>query len=365
MRLIINGVSPSGKARGFDPRIPRFESWYPSHYFSYILMKTAIFNCKPYDRLFFENANQHFNHELVYLTAHLNESTVALAKGFPCICAFVNDTLNATVIHQLKEGGTKLIALRSAGFNHVDLKATADADIMVVRVPAYSPHAVAEHTIALILTLNRKIHRAYNRVREGNFSLDGLMGFDLYGKTIGIVGTGQIGSITASILQGFGCHVIAYDPKPNESLTSVTYVTPEVLLKTADILSFHCPLLPETKHFIHEKNLHLLKDHVMIINTSRGAVLDTKTMIEGLKTGKIGALGLDVYEEEGCLFFEDLSNTIIQDDIFARLLTFPNVIITGHQAFFTQEAMQSIAETTLENIDAFEHKQPLVNICCL
>lgn len=326
-------------------------------------MKIAMFSSKPYDQTFFNSMNTSFQYELTYFSVHLNEETASLAHEFPCVCVFVNDTLNAEVITQLKKGKTRLIALRSAGFNHVDLKAARDMGMTVVRVPAYSPHAVAEHTIALMLTLNRKIHRAYTRVREGNFSLDGLMGFDIFGKTIGIVGTGKIGSITASILQGFGAHVIAYDPYPDDRLKTkgIHYVTVEVLLRTSDIISFHCPLLPETHHFIHANNIDLLKNNVMIINTSRGAVLDAKAIIQGLKNQKIGSLGLDVYEEESALFFEDLSDTIIQDDIFARLLTFPNVVITGHQAFFTKEAMENIAQTTLINIQAFEQKKSLIN----
>lgn len=326
-------------------------------------MKIAIFSSKPYDICSFDQVNTSFQHELVYFESHLNEETVALAQNFPCVCVFVNDCLTAPVIECLKKGNTRLIALRSAGFNHVDLKAAAAAGIIVVRVPAYSPHAVAEHAIALILTLNRKIHRAYGRVREGNFSLHGLMGFDLYGKTVGIIGTGKIGSLVASILTGFGCLVLAYDLFPNDALKAlgVKYVAADELLKSSDILSFHCPLTLDTHHFINEKNIALLKDNVMIINTSRGAVLDTHVLIQGLKSSKIGSLGLDVYEEEGGLFFEDLSDTIIQDDVFARLLTFPNVVITGHQGFFTQEAMHNIAETTLENVSAFEQKLSLVN----
>jgi D-lactate dehydrogenase len=326
-------------------------------------MKIAMFSSKPYDKTFFDPINTAFQHELTYFSVHLNEETASLAHEFACVCVFVNDTLNANVINQLKKGKTRLIALRSAGFNHVNLKAACDAKMTVVRVPAYSPHAVAEHTIALMLTLNRKIHRAYARVREGNFSLDGLMGFDIFGKTIGIVGTGKIGSITANILQGFGAQVIAYDPCHNDEIKAkgIQYMSSEALLQSSDVISFHCPLLPETHHFINENNIALLKDNVMIINTSRGAVLDTKALIQGLKSQKIGSLGLDVYEEESALFFEDFSDTIIQDDIFARLLTFPNVVITGHQAFFTKEAMKNIAETTLINIRDFEEKKSLRN----
>jgi D-lactate dehydrogenase len=328
-------------------------------------MKTAVFSTKPYDKLFFEKVNASLDspHELVYFESHLNEETIFLARDFPCVCAFVNDTLNSSMLRQLKAGNTQLLALRSAGFNHVDMKVANDIGLPVVRVPAYSPHAIAEYTIALILTLNRKIPRAHNRVREGNFSLNGLMGFDLYGKTVGIVGTGKIGSLVALLLKAFGCQVLAYDIQPSKSLTAhgVQYVDKDYLLQTSDIISFHCPLFPETRHFIHAGNLDELKDNVMIINTSRGAVLDTAVIIKGLKTKKIGALGLDVYEEEEPLFFEDLSDTIIQDDVFSRLLTFPNVLITGHQAFFTEEAMHEIAKTTLNNITAFENKEPLLN----
>jgi D-lactate dehydrogenase len=326
-------------------------------------MKVAIFSAKPYDKTFFDEANSLFQHELTYFESHLNDETVELAREFPCVCVFVNDHVNENVIHALQKGNTKLLALRSAGFNHVDLKAAQQVNMTLVRVPAYSPHAVAEHTIALILTLNRKIHRAYTRVREGNFLLNGLMGFDLYQKTVGIVGTGKIGSIVATILLGFGMNVVACDPVQSDELKAmgVTYVSAQQLLASSDVISFHCPLMPDTHHFIHDKNMNNLKNGVMIINTSRGAVLDTHAIIQGLKSGKIGSLGLDVYEEESALFFEDLSNTIIQDDVFARLLTFPNVLITGHQAFFTQEAMQNIAHTTLQNIKDFEENKPLVN----
>jgi D-lactate dehydrogenase len=256
----------------------------------------------------------------------------------------------------LADTGIRLIALRSAGFNNVDLKAARELGLTVARVPAYSPHAVAEHTIALLLALNRKIHRAYNRVREGNFALDGLLGFDLYGKTVGVVGTGKIGAIVARILMGFGCEVIAVDPYPNENCISsgVRYVTWEQLCASSDIITLHCPLTPATRHLVDAAALKKMKRGVMLINTSRGAVIDTRAVIDGLKNNTIGNLGLDVYEEEADLFFEDLSEHFIADDVFARLLTFPNVLVTGHQAFFTTEALRNIAETTIANITSFE-----------
>ena len=253
-------------------------------------------------------------------------------------------------------GGTRLIALRCAGFNNVDLKAAAELGMTVVRVPAYSPYAVAEHTVALILTLNRKLHRAYNRVREGNFSLDGLLGFDLHGRTVGIVGTGKIGRIVGQILQGFGCKILAYDlyPNPEFEASGAQYVEPLELAAKSDIITLHCPLTPETHHIVNAETINYIKPGVMLVNTSRGALIDTKAIIDGLKSKKIGYLALDVYEQEEDLFFEDLSNEVIQDDVFQRLLTFPNVIITGHQAFFTENALKNIAETTLSNITDFE-----------
>jgi D-lactate dehydrogenase len=249
-----------------------------------------------------------------------------------------------------------MIALRSAGFNHVDLGAAASAGIAVARVPAYSPHAVAEHTVALILRLNRKMHRAFNRVREGNFALDGLLGFDLHGKTVGIVGTGKIGEIVARILNGFGCRLLAFDPDPNPACVAlgVEYVALDDLFANSDVITLQCPLTPQTHHMVDRDAIARMKPGVMLINTSRGAVVDTSALIAGLKQGRVGSVGLDVYEEEADLFFEDLSNTFIEDDVFARLLTFPNVLITGHQAFFTHEALSAIAETTIANLSAFE-----------
>jgi D-lactate dehydrogenase len=319
-------------------------------------MRIAVFSVKAYDQEFFEKANDNFHHELVFLEAHLNANTVSLANGFTAICPFVNDQLNEPVLKALAENGIRLLALRSAGFNHVDLKAADKYGLTIARVPAYSPYAVAEHTVGLMLDLNRHIHRAYNRVREGNFSLDGLMGFDMHGKTVGIIGTGKIGTIVSQILAGFGCTLLAHDPCPNTECQAmgVQYTSLEALYHKSDIITLHCPLTPVTRHLIDTQAISRMKPCVMLINTSRGAVVDTCAVIAGLKSGKIGYLGLDVYEEESDLFFEDLSNRVIQDDLFVRLMTFPNVIITGHQAFFTREAMAHIAYTTLENSQNFE-----------
>jgi len=319
-------------------------------------MKIAVFSTKPYDRSYLDAANQTIGHELTYFEARLDKDTVLLAQGFPCVCVFVNDVVDAHVLLELKAGGTSLIALRSAGFNHVDLKAAHQLGLSIVRVPAYSPHAVAEHTVALLMALNRKTHRAYNRVREGNFSLDGLLGFDLYGLTVGIVGTGQIGQVTARIFNGFGCKLLGYDLYPNETCRALgmEYIELDDLFRRSDIVTLHAPLTPETYHLIDSDSIGLMKRGVTILNTSRGALIDAQAVLAGLKTGKISHLGLDVYEEEGDLFFEDLSNQIIQDDVFARLLTMPNVLITGHQGFFTGKALANIARTTLENVKEFE-----------
>jgi D-lactate dehydrogenase len=326
-------------------------------------MRTAVFSTKPYDKVFLEAANQGHDHELVFLEPRLTPETSPLAFGFPAICVFVNDRLNADVLTALANEGTQLIALRSAGFNHVDLIAAEELGMTVVRVPAYSPYAVAEHAVGLILSLNRKIHRSYNRVREGNFALDGLLGFDLYGTTIGIIGTGRIGIVFAQIMKGFGCRLLAYDPYPNQECRDlgVEYVDLPNLYAQSDIISLHCPLTPDTYHIIDEKALAQVRPGVMLINTSRGALVDTAAVIEAMKTGQVRYLGLDVYEEEEDLFFEDLSGEVIQDDLFARLLTLPNVLVTGHQAFFTRNALQRIAATTIDNITAFEQGQPLEN----
>ena len=323
-------------------------------------MKVAIFSAKKYDREFLNAANGSL-HKLRFFEPRLNEETVGLATGSQAVCLFVNDQVNAAVIAGLHSLGVRLIALRCAGYNNVDFAAATKHDITVVRVPAYSPYAVAEHTIALMLALNRKVHRAYNRVREGNFALDGLVGFDMHGKTVGVIGTGQIGTVVAQILTGFGCPTLAFDPFPNATYRSlgVQYVELNELLAQSDIISLHCPLTPENKYMINDAAIAKMKNGVMLINTSRGSLLDTDAIIEGLKSGKVGYLGLDVYEEEEQIFFEDHSGLILGDDVFARLLTFPNVIITGHQAFFTQEALLNIAATTIDNITRFENGQPV------
>ena len=325
-------------------------------------MKIAFFSTKIYDREFFDRYNT--SHEIIYFEAPLNEQTVNLANGCKAICAFVNDKITVAVITALKNNGVQLIALRSAGFNNVDIAAAKVNGITVVRVPAYSPYAVAEHAVALILTLNRKTHKAYNRVREGNFSLDRLTGFDLNGKTVGVIGTGKIGQVFCKIMQGFGCKVLAFDVIASKQLeaTGVIYLSLIDIFQQADIVSLHCPLNEQTKHIINEQTIAMMKDGVMLINTSRGALVDTPSVIEGMKTGRIGYLGLDVYEQEEKLFFNDLSENIIQDDDIMRLLSFPNVLITSHQGFFTQEALAEIAKTTLGNLDQFEAGKILKNI---
>lgn len=318
-------------------------------------MRVAVFSAKPYDKTFLEAANAG-KHQLVYLEPRLDASTAFSAEGAKAVCVFVNDLLDANTLAILARQGVGLVALRCAGFNNVDLVAAEALGITVARVPEYSPHSVAEHAVALMLTLNRKIHRASARVREGNFSLEGLLGFDMYGKTVGVIGTGKIGLCVTRILAGFGCKVLAFDPYPDSRCVNAgaKYVTLPELLDQSDIVSLHCPLTPQTHHLIDEKAIKTMRRGVMLINISRGAVVDTRAIIRGLKSGMIGSLGLDVYEEEENLFFRDLSSTVIHDDVFARLLTFPNVLITGHQAFFTHEAVSEIARTTLENISSFE-----------
>ena len=319
-------------------------------------MRTVLFSTRRYEKPFFESANTKHGHEIQFLETRLSPESAALGASFETVCPFVNDDVSRPVIKTFAEGGVKLLALRSAGYNHVDLEAAAEFNIPVVRVPAYSPFAVAEHTMALILTLNRKTHKAYNRVREGNFALDGLLGVDLHGRTAGLIGLGKIGCIAARILLGFGCKVVAYDPRPSEEAQAlgVALVELRVLFERSDIVSLHCPLMPSTRHIIDDNAVSLMKPGVMLINTSRGGLINTRAVIYGLKSGKIGALGLDVYEEEADLFFEDLSAKVIQDDVFMRLLTFPNVLVTGHQGFFTAEALKGIAETTMENITEIE-----------
>ncbi|MGY6550177.1 MAG: 2-hydroxyacid dehydrogenase [Roseinatronobacter sp.] len=319
-------------------------------------MRIDVFSTKPHDVTFLRNAAGHTALDLQFHEARLTPDTARLAQGAQAVCAFVNDDLGPKTIAILAKMDVRLIALRSAGFNHVDLAAADAAGLTVARVPAYSPHAVAEHTVALILALNRKTHRAYNRVREGNFALDGLMGFDMHGKIAGIVGTGLIGTVLARILTGFGCTVLASDPAPSPECEAmgVEYVEMNALFARADIITLQCPLTRATHHLIDDAAIARMKPGVMLVNTSRGAVIDTRAVIRGLKSGQIGALGLDVYEEEGELFFEDLSQSYIPDDVFARLLTFPNVLVTGHQGFFTHEALRAIAETTIANIVQFE-----------
>jgi D-lactate dehydrogenase len=326
-------------------------------------MKVAVFSTKVYDRKFLSDANSPTQHELVFFEPRLNRDTAILAAGVPAVCVFVHDQVDAPTLELLASRGTRLVVLRCAGFNNVDLQAAADLGITVVRVPAYSPYGVAEHAVGLILSLNRKIHRAYNRVREGNFSLDGLLGFNLHDRTVGIIGTGKIGLILGKIMKGFGCNLLAYDVYRNPELEALggKYVELPELFANSDIISLHCPLTPETHHLINAEAIEQIKSGVMLINTSRGALIDTLAVIEGLKSGKIGYLGVDVYEQESELFFEDLSGEIIQDDIFQRLTTFPNVLITGHQAFFTAEALHNIAETTFANIADVENGRPCAN----
>ena len=326
-------------------------------------MKIAFFSTKSYDKEYFDRFNDKGPHQLSYFDASLHANTATLAKGFDAVCLFVNDKADKDTIQQLATNGIRLIALRCAGFNNVDLAAAKEKNIKVVRVPAYSPEAVAEHAVALILTLNRKTHKAYNRVRENNFSLEKLTGFNLHGKTVGVVGTGKIGQAFIKIMLGFGCRVIAYDKYPSNEMTAagVAYVSFDELLMQSDIISLHCPLLPETHHLLNKKSFDKMKKGAMLINTSRGAVIDTKAAIDALKDGQLDYLGIDVYEQEEKLFFKDLSDSIIPDDIIARLISFPNVLITSHQGFFTKEALEQIATVTLNNISCFEKGLPLEN----
>ncbi|MFC2974296.1 2-hydroxyacid dehydrogenase [Azotobacter bryophylli] len=318
-------------------------------------MRITLFSSKPYDRDSFVAANPKHGFDLHFLEARLDRDTVALAANAEVVCPFVNDDLSAPVLEALAAGGTRLIALRSAGYNHVDLAAADRLGLPVVRVPAYSPHAVAEHTVALVLALNRRLPRAYNRTREGDFSLHGLTGFDLYGKHVGVVGGGQIGATFARIMLGFGCRVQVYDPFPNPELAAlgIEFVGIDQLLAGNDIVSLHCPLTPETHHLIDHQSLARMKRGAMLINTGRGALIETPALVDALKSGQLGYLGLDVYEEEAGLFFEDHSDQPLQDDVLARLLTFPNVIVTAHQAFLTREALAAIAATTLDNVAAW------------
>lgn len=319
-------------------------------------MKVALFSAKSYDKEFFDQFNDSA-HLFTYFDAPLNKDTAKLCDGFDAVCVFVNDKMDKKTITLLAQYGVKLIVLRCAGFNNVDLITAKEQQIKVFRVPAYSPNAIAEHAVALILTLNRKTHKAYNRIRENNFSLKKLTGFNLNGKTIGVIGTGKIGVEFCKIMLGFGCNVLAYDIFENEDLKKrgVVYQTFEEILKVADIISLHCPLNPETQHLIDGEAFKKMKNGVMIINTSRGAVIDTKQAIKALKSGKLGYLGIDVYEQEEHLFFKDLSESIIKDDVIARLMSFPNVLLTAHQGFFTNEALEQIVKITIQNITDFEN----------
>ncbi|AZC25090.1 2-hydroxyacid dehydrogenase [Pseudomonas sessilinigenes] len=323
-------------------------------------MRTILFSSQNYDRESFLDAPLPAGIELQFQAARLSLDTAPLAERHEVVCAFINDDLSAPVLEQLAAGGTRLIALRSAGYNHVDLPAAKRLGLDVVRVPAYSPHAVAEHAVALILALNRRLHRAYNRTREGDFTLHGLTGFDLVGKTVGVVGTGQIGATFARIMAGFGCQLLAYDPYPNPAVQALgaRYMELPELLAQAQIISLHCPLTDASRYLINPQSLAQMQPGAMLINTGRGGLVDTPALIEALKSGQLGYLGLDVYEEEAQLFFEDRSDLPLQDDVLARLLTFPNVIVTAHQAFLTREALAAIAETTLHNIARWIAGQP-------
>lgn len=328
-----------------------------------IAVKVAFFSTKPYDQKSFEATNQTFGHDLSFFEPRLTPTTAALAAGFPAVCVFINDDLGERTLRAIADTGTRLIALRCAGFNNVDLEVAKALGLTVVRVPAYSPYAVAEHAVGLILMLNRKLYRAYNRVRDDNFALNGLLGFDIHGKTVGVVGTGKIGQCFAQIMNGFGCKLLAYDVYQNPTCLElgVQYVDLPELLAQSDIISLHCPLLPATHHLINPDSLQRLKPGAMLINTSRGGLVNTQAVIEALKTGQVGYFGTDVYEEEESLFFEDWSDTVIQDDTFQLLQSFPNVVVTAHQAFFTEDALGNIAQTTLNNISTVEAGKPCDN----
>ena len=324
--------------------------------------KIAFFDAKPYDHIWMDKLKESFGFDLKYFESRLNHDTVKLAQGLDGVIAFVNDTVDAPVIHALYEDGIHVIALRCAGYNHVDFQA-AFGKVHVLHVPAYSPYAVAEHAAALLLSLNRKIHRAYNRTRDFNFSINGLTGFDLHDKTAGIIGTGKIGRVFIDICRGFGMKVLAYDPYPIED-SDIKYVSLNELIKQSDIISLHCPLTPDTHHIISADALEKVKKGAIIINTSRGALIDSLALIDAIKSGHLGGAGLDVYEEESDVFYEDLSASVIQDDVLARLVTLPNVLITSHQAFLTGEALENIARTTLQNLRQFFDGEPLPHEIC-
>lgn len=321
----------------------------------------AFYDTKSYDRDYFSRENEAAGLALRFHEFRLNASNAGSAEGCRAVCVFVNDVVDAACLHNLAKLGVGLVALRCAGFNNVDLVAARSLGIRVVRVPAYSPHAVAEHTLAILLALNRKIHRAYNRVREMNFSLGGLVGFDLHGKTVGVVGTGKIGRIAAEIFRGFGCRVLAYDPFRNDEWAAhhkIEYVDLDALLKQSDVLSLHLPLTPDTHHLLNAKTIGQMKRGAFLVNTSRGKLVDSAAVIEALKSGQLGGVALDVYEEEEGVFFEDHSEAGLKDDVLSRLLTFPNVLITAHQAFLTDEALSAIAAVTLDSVRRFVAEQP-------
>jgi len=326
--------------------------------------KIAVFDAKPYDINTFNKTNEKYGFDLSFFQMHLDRNSVPLADGFDAVCIFVNAKVDAAVVDKLHSYGIKLIALRCAGFNNVDIAAAMAKGIRVVRVPDYSPHAIAEHTLALMLCLNRKVHRAFLRTRDGNFSLIGFQGFDMYQKTIGVIGTGKIGKVATGIFQGLGMNVLAYDLYPDHKwaeAVGVKYVSLDELYANSNIITLHCPLTKETEYLIRDESIAKMKDGVMIINTGRGKLINTKHLIEGLISGKVGYAGLDVYEEEGNYFYEDHSDSVMTDDVLARLLSFNNVIVTSHQAFFTQEAMSNIAQTTMNNMQDFFKGKELKN----
>jgi D-lactate dehydrogenase len=326
-------------------------------------MEIAVFSSTPYERRYLDEANTNGHHGLNFFEVPLTIESAGLATGYPAVCIFVNDRADAQVLEALQRGGTRLVALRCTGFNNVDLEAAARLGMKVVRVVDYSPNSVAEHAVALLLAVNRKIHRAYNRTRDSNFSLDGLIGFDLTGKTVAVVGTGKIGRVFSKIMLGFGCEVIGYDPMPSPEFEALgaRYAAPGEIGERADVISLHCPLTPVTHHIINAETLARAKPGALLINTSRGALIDTEAVIEALKSGQLGGLAIDVYEQEATLFFRDLSSVVIADDLIQRLVSFPNVIVTGHQAFLTREALTTICETTLQSATAFEQGQTLEN----
>lgn len=324
--------------------------------------KISFYDTKSYDRIFFDKLKDQYNCEIVYHETKLNKNTAVLSKGCDCVCAFVNDELDKDTLEVIYNLGIRLIAMRCAGYNNIDFQ-YAFEKIHVLRVPAYSPYAVAEHAMGMLLMLNRKLHKAYIRTRDFNFSLHGLVGFDLHGKTIGIVGTGKIGRTFIDVCSGFGMNMLMYDPYPVKD-SNYHYVSFEEICKESDIISLHCPLTKDSYHIINQEAIDKMKEGVFLINTSRGALIDSEALLNGLKSGKIGAAGLDVYEEESDIFFEDFSDKIIQDDILARLVSLPNVLVTSHQAFLTNEALQNIATTTLNNIKEFFEEGKAENEVC-